>query len=204
MSSLSSPAQQGTNNYQQQRQQTDSDQDLERHAMGAEEQLDSLPPIDFDTDKFPYCIVWTPIPVLTWILPMIGHMGICMSNGVIRDFAGPYFVSEDHMGFGRPTRYLRLHPKHVQGGRYAWDEGVSKASVLYGTRMHNLFCDNCHSHVATALCNMRYKDSTSWNMIILAFWIFVCGCYVSIWGFIKTWLPFAVLVTICVLLGVYF
>ena len=28
-----------------------------------------------------------------WLFPFIGHMGICTSNGVIRDFAGPYFVS---------------------------------------------------------------------------------------------------------------
>lgn len=28
-----------------------------------------------------------------WLFPFIGHMGICTSAGVIRDFAGPYFVS---------------------------------------------------------------------------------------------------------------
>lgn len=28
-----------------------------------------------------------------WFFPIIGHMGICTSTGVIRDFAGPYFVS---------------------------------------------------------------------------------------------------------------
>ena len=27
------------------------------------------------------------------MFPFIGHMGIGMSSGVIRDFAGPYFVS---------------------------------------------------------------------------------------------------------------
>ena len=28
-----------------------------------------------------------------WFVPFIGHMGICTSAGVIRDFAGPYYVS---------------------------------------------------------------------------------------------------------------
>ena len=28
-----------------------------------------------------------------WFIPFIGHMGICTMHGVIRDFAGPYFVS---------------------------------------------------------------------------------------------------------------
>lgn len=31
--------------------------------------------------------------VFRWFIPFIGHMGICTSAGVIRDFAGPYFVS---------------------------------------------------------------------------------------------------------------
>ncbi|XP_005180936.1 transmembrane protein 222 [Musca domestica] len=168
-----------------------------------DESTQQLPPIDFNADRFPFSIVWTPIPMLTWFFPFIGHMGICMSNGVIRDFAGPYFVSEDNMGFGRPARYLRLSPKNVEGGSLMWDEAVSKASVLYGTRMHNLFCDNCHSHVATALNFMRYRGS-SWNMVKLAAWIFFCGRYVGVMGFIKTWLPFLIVVTLCTLLGVYF
>ena len=28
-----------------------------------------------------------------WLFPFIGHMGIATTQGVIRDFAGPYFVS---------------------------------------------------------------------------------------------------------------
>ena len=30
---------------------------------------------------------------VSWFIPFIGHMGICTSAGIIRDFAGPYFVS---------------------------------------------------------------------------------------------------------------
>ena len=49
--------------------------------------------IDPQTDRYPCCIVWTPLPLITWFIPFIGHMGICTSTGIIRDFAGPYFVS---------------------------------------------------------------------------------------------------------------
>lgn len=160
--------------------------------------------INFETDKYPFCIVWTPIPVLTWFFPFIGHMGIALSTGIIRDFAGPYYVSEDNMAFGRPTRYLILDPyKCENGGPIEWDESISKASVIYGTRMHNLFCDNCHSHVAMALNLMKYKKRTNWNMIILAFWMFFCGHYVSTWGFIKTWLPFLIIISTCTILALY-
>uniref|UniRef100_A0A1Q3F8Z0 Protein with signal anchor n=1 Tax=Culex tarsalis TaxID=7177 RepID=A0A1Q3F8Z0_CULTA len=160
-------------------------------------------PINFATDKYPFCIVWTPIPVLTWFFPFIGHMGIAMSNGVIRDFAGPYFVSEDNMGFGRPTRYLQLEPGFVDGGVVEWDESVSKASVVYGTRMHNLFCDNCHSHVGMALSLMKYKQYTNWNMVVLAFWMFFAGKYVGLKGFLKTWTPFALVFITCTLVAIY-
>lgn len=159
--------------------------------------------IDFATDKYPFCIVWTPIPLLTWLFPFIGHMGIALSNGVIRDFAGPYFVSEDHMAFGRPTRYLVLDPTRVSGGATAYDEAVTKASAVYGTRMHNLCWDNCHSHVGMALTLMNYSGSQRWNMVRMAGWMFVCGKYVGIKGVLKTWTPFAIIALIVVLLSMY-
>lgn len=47
---------------------------------------------DYDANRFPYSIVWQPFPVLGWILPCIGHMGIADSRGVIYDFQGPYTI----------------------------------------------------------------------------------------------------------------
>lgn len=49
--------------------------------------------IDPHNDRYPCCLVWTPLPLITWLIPFIGHVGICTVNGIIRDFAGPYFVS---------------------------------------------------------------------------------------------------------------
>ncbi|NWU20357.1 TM222 protein, partial [Dyaphorophyia castanea] len=146
---------------------------------------------DAERGRFPHCVVWTPIPVLTWLFPIIGHMGICTSTGVIRDFAGPYFVSEDNMAFGKPVKYWKLDPSKVHAaGANAWDTAVHDASEEYKHRMHNLCCDNCHSHVALALNLMRYDNSTSWNMVKLCFFTLLYGKYVSIGGFVKTWLPF--------------
>uniref|UniRef100_H2U9P2 Transmembrane protein 222 n=1 Tax=Takifugu rubripes TaxID=31033 RepID=H2U9P2_TAKRU len=144
--------------------------------------------------RYPYCIVWTPIPVLSWLFPFIGHMGICTSTGIIRDFAGPYFVSEDNMAFGRPTKYWMLDVSKVYAsGSNAWDTAVHDASEEYKHRMHNLCCDNCHSHVAMALNLMRYENSTSWNMVNLCLLALIHGKHVSCAGFLKTWLPFLML-----------
>ena len=47
-------------------------------------------------------------------------MGIAYSNGVIRDFAGPYYVSEDNLAFGKTTRYYQLEPENVKGRGYVF------------------------------------------------------------------------------------
>lgn len=42
--------------------------------------------------RFPFCLVWGPLPVISWLLPWIGHLGIADAEGRVHDFAGPYFV----------------------------------------------------------------------------------------------------------------
>lgn len=155
--------------------------------------------IRHDLQRYPHCIVWTPLPLLTWLFPFIGHMGIATSSGVIRDFAGPYYVSEDEMAFGHPTKYWQLKPGKAQMN--SWDEAVHDASEEYKKRMHNICCDNCHSHVAMALNNMNYDGSNSWNMIKLCFYMLVYGKYVSFGAFVKTWMPFFICLGI-IFLGV--
>ncbi|KFM69502.1 Transmembrane protein 222, partial [Stegodyphus mimosarum] len=152
-----------------------------------------VPLMDHKESRYPFCVVWTPIPILTWLCPIIGHMGIAMSTGVIRDFAGPYYVSEDDMAFGKPTKYWQLNVNQLKGGRSKWDAAVSEASEEYKGRMHNLCCDNCHSHVALALNLMQYNDCTSWNMVKLCIYMCIYGKYVSFVGFLKTWFPFLLL-----------
>lgn len=152
--------------------------------------------VDHERQRYPASIVWTPIPCLTWLFPFIGHMGIATSEGVIRDFAGPYYVSEDNMAFGSPTKYWELDPSLAEGGVSGYDRAVAEASDIYKGRMHNLCCDNCHSHVATALNMMRYQDSENWNMVSLAVLMLVKGKYVSCGAVIKTWTPFLILATL--------
>ncbi|XP_015987623.2 transmembrane protein 222 isoform X1 [Rousettus aegyptiacus] len=152
----------------------------------------------------------SPVPSMSlfphrWFFPIIGHMGICTSTGVIRDFAGPYFVSEDNMAFGKPAKYWKLDPAQVYASRpNAWDTAVHDASEEYKHRMHNLCCDNCHSHVALALNLMRYNNSTNWNMVTLCFFCLLYGKYVSVGAFVKTWLPFVLLLGIILTISLVF
>ena len=133
------------------------------------------------------------------MFPFIGHMGIATSTGAIRDFAGSYFVSEDNMAFGSPTKFLQLEINKVPGGVSAWDRSVQEASEEYKSHavykyyqfsssfvfydeldflQHNLFVDNCHSHVALAMNNMNYPGKRNWNMVNLCWHLLIKGKYV--------------------------
>jgi hypothetical protein len=82
--------------------------------------------IQVNKNLYPHCILWSPLPPITWILPFIGHTGIADSKGVIYDFAGPYTIGMGGMAFGNPTRYIQLNPE--QCSNLSWDEGVEEVS----------------------------------------------------------------------------
>jgi hypothetical protein len=69
--------------------------------------------IDPRRARFPCCIVWTPIPFITWLVPFIGHIGICREDGAILDFAGPNFISVDNFAFGAVARYIQVNSDEV-------------------------------------------------------------------------------------------
>ncbi|KAL5971687.1 hypothetical protein TSMEX_000609 [Taenia solium] len=147
------------------------------------------------THRFPHCIVWTPIPIITWLFPLIGHVGIANSKGVIYDFAGPYYIIEDNMAFGWPTRYLQLDMASV-GGAENWDRAVHEANTEFKGRMHNLCCSNCYSHVSFALNEMGYGGSTGWNMYSFGVMMAFRGKFLGFFSFLKTFGPFLVLLSI--------
>jgi hypothetical protein len=205
-------------------------------------------PLDARRGRFPYCLVWTPLPCITWFFPMIGHLGICDSRGVCYDFAGPYFIGVDDLAFGRAVRILRLDPSRItkrrevpvtppappaaladpsgadgeagraetgsvavkaasvprrmrlQTDQEAWDSALDAGCDAYCKRMHNLVCDNCHSHVARCLNLMGYGGKTRYNMVVLALWVFFKGEYVSTQRALAMWLPFATTVTLILVL----
>jgi len=33
-------------------------------------------PIDILNNRYPCCVLWTPLPLISWIIPIIGHTGI--------------------------------------------------------------------------------------------------------------------------------
>lgn len=176
--------------------------------------------------KYPYAIVWAPIPLLSWLLPCIGHMGICTSDGTILDFAGPFTVNLDAFLFGRPARFLALEPRSavallrqqpegdveagqaksyswdmdVPGLAHRWDGHLDACAQTYRQRMYNICTDNCHAFVVIFLNTIAYKGRSAWNMVDAAALVFLRGRYAGLAGCLHTWLPFCVIAV----LGSYF
>ena len=62
-----------------------------------------------------------------------------------------------------------------------WNKAVAEANRTYVKRMHNICCDNCHSHVARALNNFRYKGRDNYTMVDIWWMLITRGKYVN-WG----------------------
>lgn len=155
-------------------------------------------------DAYPLAIVWSPIPVLTWLLPFVGHLGIATSDGVVHDFAGPCYVHTHRRrtAFGAVTKYVRVAPADLvlPGGdaspESAWNRSVGRADKVFETRIHNLITCNCHDHVASVLNELRYLNYTRWNTLSLVALLVARGRFVSVRRFVATYAGFVVLLVL--------
>lgn len=179
-----------------------------------------LGPIDPGRARFPCCIVWTPLPVITWFIPFIGHIGICREDGVILDFAGPNFVCVDNFTFGVVARFIQLNREkcclyptiaevasrdsYKQRGPseiISWDDALKKSTQEYQHRNYSLLTCNCHSFVANNLNRMVYGGHNKWNVVNLAVLMFFKGTWVSKASAARSLLPFVVVCCLGLLFG---
>ena len=158
---------------------------------------------------FPMCIVWVPIPFVTWLLPFVGHLGIGRADGTILDFLGPYHVQVGNFGFGHPVRYWKIDPTQSSAYRPSddksveewWDEELEHSAMFFRTLFYNFCGTNCHSFVAFFLNQIDYRSSTQWNSVLLACILFFRGRYVSTIAVLKAWVPFGIVMSVCLYLG---
>ena len=154
--------------------------------------------INLKSSHFPYCIVWTPIPLITYLFPSIGHTGIGTSTGIIHDFAGSFFVGVDDFAFGKPTKYIQL--KLTEQEKYNWDRAIEKGDNKYNMEEHNIFINNCHSHVAYVLNQLNYRGKNNYNMVNIWWMLIAKGKYVSFCGFFKTYIGFLIIILIVLII----
>jgi len=130
-------------------------------------------------EKYPKnSIVWTPIPIVTWFFPFIGHMGITDSNGVVYEFMNLHAQPADGLSFGPVTRYIPFEEDEFEKWADAITHGRKEA---YG-KVHGVYYDNCHYFVADTLNHRaaaRGDNSDHWNQVTLATDTFFKGTYTS-------------------------
>ena len=129
------------------------------------------------------------------MLPCIGHTGICDSKGFVHDFAGPYTITIDNFSFGETHKYVTLNLDGITPEQF--NEAVKKADAVYGRRMHNICCDNCHSHVAMVLNNLNYKGKQNYTMIDIWLMCSIKSEYVTYYHTLMTYWLWAIVALIC-------
>ena len=150
--------------------------------------------LDMNKQRYPYCIVWTPLPCFTWIFPSIGHVGICDSRGIIHDFAGPYYVSIDNMAFGNPTKYILLDLDSREYDEY--DGAIEGGTQDYSEKWYSFCFNNCHSYVARCLNKLKYKGKTSYTMVHVWFMLCIKSRFLSLSKFFQTYIGFMIMAII--------
>ncbi|KAF4688994.1 hypothetical protein FOZ60_002164 [Perkinsus olseni] len=132
-------------------------------------QIDDEEKVDLSRDRFPYCVVWTPLPVLSWLVPFIGHYE-WIAHAELFYFGRHGLRSADEV-HARCTR--------LRGEREGWDEAIQEGDSIFQQRLHNLFCNNCHHHVVECLNHLRYGGTRDWNQFSLCWLLLINGRNVS-------------------------
>ncbi|XP_039006475.1 protein REVERSION-TO-ETHYLENE SENSITIVITY1-like [Hibiscus syriacus] len=167
-----------------------------------------LDEIDSRNAKFPCCRVWTPLPVVSWLAPFIGLLGICQEDGAILDFSGSNIVNVDEFSFGATARYVKLdrekccfplnmsvhtckqgYQHSEYGTAVTWDDALRSSIRYFEHKSYNLFTCNSHSFVANCLNRLCYNGSMDWNMLTVAALILFKGHWVDNMSIIRSFLP---------------
>ncbi|KAK9501434.1 hypothetical protein O3M35_012157 [Rhynocoris fuscipes] len=148
--------------------------------------------------RYPYSIVWTKIWPLTWFFPFIGHVGICTSKGVIRDFPTSYVVLKDDLAYGYPMKIWKLDPYKAI---FDWDTSIAVTVKIFERREFDIYRNNCYSMVVYALNEMHYAGKNDWKGIDILLGTILFGRYIDCSTAMKTLLPsFSIFVSIATII----
>eukprot|EP01091_Cochliopodium_minus_P004643 TRINITY_DN1452_c0_g1_i1.p1 TRINITY_DN1452_c0_g1~~TRINITY_DN1452_c0_g1_i1.p1 ORF type:complete len:187 (-),score=29.85 TRINITY_DN1452_c0_g1_i1:32-592(-) len=170
---------------------------------------EELNKVNTKRDFFPNCIVWCPLPLLSWFIPIIGHLGITDSNGIINDFVGPYSInkSKSKMGFGPVVKYYQIDPnkdikKFSNNPKESLDKAINEAGDIYEGLVHNIITNNCHDHVAHALNSLEFYGSKKWNTMRLTLFMMGKSKFVNIPRFLYTYVVFLVVIGLIIFISI--
>ncbi|PHT40474.1 Protein REVERSION-TO-ETHYLENE SENSITIVITY1 [Capsicum baccatum] len=172
-----------------------------------------LDEIDPENAKFPCCLVWTPLPVVSWLAPFIGHVGICTEDGSAVAFSGSNFINVDDFVLGSVAKYLQLDRKqccflrnlaghtckhgykHSEfGSATTWDDAIQSSVRHFEHKSYNLFTCNGYSFLANCLNRLCFGGSMDWNMINVGVLLLFKGHWVNNISILRSFSPFILVV----------
>jgi len=135
------------------------------------------------------CVVWTSIPVLSWILPFLGHVGICNSKGVVHDFQGDGHIGRGRLLFGAPIQKWELDVDSE-----VLDRAINEVSNEFRDVPFNMLCSNCHFYVSSVLERAGYPSPLccKWSSVAtlqLALSLVLNARSLSPSKFLRIWIP---------------
>lgn len=147
--------------------------------------------------KKPYAFLWSPIPFISTILPFIGHISVCSSNGTIHDFFSSKYISLNQINYGAPYKYINLELKESE--MREWDRAIVKADKKYKRKIFSFCGNNSLKYAAFVLGAINYNGKSKHSKCdIIKLGIrkskFFSNCDV-----IKTYIGF-VLIIVCIIL----
>lgn len=133
-----------------------------------------------ETGKYSHHLIWTTIPIISWIIPFIGHMGITDSKSNIYDFAGDYTVQKNDFAFGNPILVYQI--PHT----CTLDDRIISISDKYKQKRHSFITNNCHHFCLDCL-------QSGDNTVQLTIKVMLYGVYLDGWkGRLHHWGPFII------------
>ncbi|BFU22594.1 hypothetical protein EHI8A_059880 [Entamoeba histolytica HM-1:IMSS-B] len=156
-----------------------------------------------ESKYFPLCICWSTIPILSWLVPCLGHTAISDPNGWIYDFQGSYSIGRRRQTtcFGSIKKYVELNI-NVSNDEYI--NAIEEVNIKYSKLTHNLVTQNCHEHVADVLNKIAYKNKTTWGTLSILWLLFKDAKYVSNKAILFTYLPFLFILFTFILFTTFF
>lgn len=151
-----------------------------------------------------YSIVWTTLPILSALCPLVGHLGISDSCGRIYDFSGSYRVTIDSFMCGPARRAFCLDTdamtvnaiEDLDERAQVYDQTLNHVSRVYEKQAHNLLMNNCHHFVASVLNQLEYKGKTNWTSIHVAWFIWIKGFWLNPAYRLATLTPFIIILIV--------
>ena len=156
----------------------------------------TTPEINSQLLCFPYCVIWTKLPILSAIFPFIGHTAIGSSNGIVHEFAGDFLIGVNKLSFNKPMKYYKCDLNEEQ--KKMWDKAIEESDLKFIKSKHDLLYNNCHHHVAFVLNRVKYRNKKYATCGIMC--LLCCkGKFVSMCAILQTyWLTLVLLIIIIV------